>query len=127
MSRQKNRTRRIEKKVVLSEEENRMIQTNMQKIGSHNFSLYARKMLCDGYLITRDFTYLKQTARELGRIAQNLNMIAKRANTTQNIYEDDLRDIARAYKLAKAQIASFITDLVNEEKFYRTQDEKIEH
>lgn len=127
MSRQKNRTRRIEKKVFLSEEENRMIQTNMQKIGSHNFSLYARKMLCDGYLITRDFTYLKQTARELGRIAQNLNMIAKRANTTQNIYEDDLRDIARAYKLAKAQIASVITDLVNEEKFYRTQDEKIEH
>ncbi|WP_143826247.1 plasmid mobilization protein [Scatolibacter rhodanostii] len=120
----KNRTREIEKKVFLSAEENRIMKSNMQKVGVRNFSLYARKMLCNGYLIVRNFDYLKQTARELGRIAQNLNMIAKRANTTQSIYEDDVKDIAESYKKAKAQIASVISDLVNEEKFYKTKGEK---
>ncbi len=124
MQGRKNRTRQIEKKVFLSAEENRILKSNMQKVGVHNFSLYARKMLCDGYLIVRNFDYLKQTARELGRIAQNLNMIAKRANMTQSIYEDDVKDIAESYKKVKTQIALIISDLVNEEKFYKTKGEK---
>lgn len=120
----KKRTRTIEKKIFLSHEENEIILANMNKLGIKNFSMYARKMLCDGYLIVRDFTYLKDTARELGRIATNLNTIAKRANSTKNIYSEDLTDITESYKKAKTQIATVISDLVNEEHFYKGTQSK---
>lgn len=103
-----------------------MVEANMRQLGIRNFSMYARKMLCDGYLIKRDFSYLKSTARELGRIAQSLNQIARRANSTQNIYNEDLQDINSGYRQAKMQIATVITKLVNEEKFYKSGSDRSE-
>ena len=47
-----DRTRPIRKEICLSEQELRLIQHKMRRLGTHNFGAYARKMLIDGYIIT---------------------------------------------------------------------------
>ena len=47
-----DRTRPIRKEICLSEQELNLIQHKMRRLGTHNFGVYARKMLIDGYIIT---------------------------------------------------------------------------
>ena len=92
-----NRERTVRLQVLVSEEEARIIKQNMVATGTNNFSLYARKLLLDGYIIRLDFTELKEVSAPLGQIARNLYQIAKRANETRSIFADDLEDIRKAY------------------------------
>ena len=92
-----NRERTITLKVMVSEEEAELIKQNMTATGTNNFSLYARKLLLDGYIVRLDFAELKEVSAPLGQIARNLYQIAKRANETRSIYADDLEDIRKAY------------------------------
>ncbi len=78
----------------------------MQQLGTRNFSAYARKMLIDGYVVKKDFSDMKKLVGELGAIGRNINQLAKRANETRNIYEQDIADLRRDY--------SRITGLINE-------------
>ena len=110
------RYRKIAKILYLSEEEERVIKKNMEMLGTKNFSEYARKMLCDGYMIHRNFDYLKECTKELGYIARSLNSIARRANTTGNIYKDDLKSIALDYRRARARMTTALSHIIEEEK-----------
>ena len=92
-----NRERTIRLQVLVTEEEAAKIKENMTATGTNNFSLYARKMLLDGYVVQLDFTEMKEVLVPLGQIARNLYQIAKRANETRSIYADDLEDIRKAY------------------------------
>ena len=72
-----NRERPLKKEVYFSEEEIEMIKEKMLQIGTTNFSLYARKMLIDGYVIKRDFSELRTLTKELANLARSINQIAK--------------------------------------------------
>lgn len=50
-----NRERTVRLQLLVSEEEADMIRQKMLQVGTTNFSMYARKMLIDGYVIKRDF------------------------------------------------------------------------
>ena len=39
------------------------------------------------------FSYLRNHNTELGRISSNLNQIAKRVNSTGNIYQEDINEV----------------------------------
>lgn len=54
-----NRDRPVRLQLLVSEKEADMIRQKMLQVGTANFSMYARKMLIDGYVIKRDFTELK--------------------------------------------------------------------
>lgn len=95
----RSRERRLE--VYVSEEEYALIQQKMAQAEVTNFSMYARKMLIDGYIIRQDFSTLKKLTRELGSLSNSINQIARRANETRNIYEQDVRDLQRYYKDVK--------------------------
>ena len=40
-----------------------------------------------------DYSYLRQYNETLGKISGNLNQIAKRINSTGNVYEEDMAEV----------------------------------
>ena len=70
-----------------------MIELKMQQMGTRCFSVYALKMLIDGYVIKIDYSDIKAMTAELQKIGTNINQIAKRVNSTTNIYKEDIEEI----------------------------------
>ena len=91
-----NRTRNIVLRVPVTAEERAMIEHKMQQMGTGCFSVYARKMLIDGYVIRLDYSDVKAMTAELQKIGTNINQIAKRVNATGTLYAQDIEDIKGA-------------------------------
>ena len=81
---------------------------------SRNFSMYARKMCIDGYVIKRDFAELKALTKELANLARNINQIALRANETRSIYEQDIKDLQRYYYNVKRACTERLVKMIRE-------------
>lgn len=79
---------------VSSEEEN-MIKTKMEQVGIISMSAYLRKMAIDGYVIKLELPELREMLSLLRRSSNNLNQIAKRVNSTDRIYAEDMEEILR--------------------------------
>ena len=47
----------------------------------------------DGYIYDVDYKFLHDYSVELSRISNLLNQIAKRANTTGNLYSEDVKEV----------------------------------
>ena len=88
-----NRTRPIQLKVRVNQQEKEIIQQKMQQLGTTNMGAYLRKMAIDGYVLKLDMTKMKEMVSLLRRISSNVNQIAKRANETGRVYETDLEEI----------------------------------
>lgn len=114
-----NREKDIRKEVYISQEENKKIQQNMEKIGSINFSDYARKCLTNQKIYTVDFTEIREmtvaisTAKtDLQKIGNNINQIAKSLNTTEQNktkelienYQNQLEDLNKNIRKTLADI-----------------------
>ena len=56
-------------------------------------SAFLRKLILYGYVYDVDYSYLRNYNTELGRISSNLNQIAKRVNSTENIYQEDIDEV----------------------------------
>lgn len=104
--------REIRLTVRVTPEEEAKIKENMTLTGTNNFSLYARKLLLDGYIVKLDFAELKEVSAPLGQIARNLYQIAKRANETRSIYADDLEDVRKAYYKDFAELKERLIKLI---------------
>ena len=89
-----NRIRTIELKVRLTDEENDLLKKNIESSGIKNKSSYVRKMILDGYIIHQDYGVLKECVAALGRIGNNLNQLAKVANTYHDINIPELSRLA---------------------------------
>ena len=88
-----NRTRSIVLRVPVTAEERALIEKKMQQMGTRCFSVYARKMLIDGYIIQVDHTDIKAMTAEIQKIGVNVNQIARRVNATGNAYQEDIEEI----------------------------------
>ena len=55
--------------------------------------LSCRKLILYGYVYDVDYSYLRNYNTELGRISSSLNQIAKRVNSTGNIYPEDIDEV----------------------------------
>lgn len=108
------RKRAVQLHVLVSEEEAALIKEKMLQAGTTNFSLYARKMLIDGYIIKRDFSELKLLTKELSNLARNINQIALRANETRNIYEQDIKDLQAYYYNVKRAVTERLVKMIEE-------------
>ena len=56
-------------------------------------SAFLRKLILYGYVYDVDYSYLRNYNTELGRISSSLNQIAKRINSTDNIYKEDMDEV----------------------------------
>ena len=57
------------------------------------YTAFLRKLILYGYVYDVDYSYLRNYNTELGRISSSLNQIAKRVNSTGNIYQDDMNEV----------------------------------
>ena len=110
-----NRTRNIVLRVPVTPEERALIQQKMAQLHTKNFSAYARKMLIDGYIVHMDTSDIRAQTAELQKIGVNVNQIARRINSTETVYAQDIEDIKGA--LAKIwQLQKITSYQVNAEK-----------
>ena len=105
-----NRTRNIVLRVPVTAEERAMIERKMQQMGTRCFSVYARKMLIDGYIVHIDTGPVRAQTAELQKIGVNINQIARRINSTGTVYAQDLEDIkgalAQIWQLQRSILSS---------------------
>jgi bacterial mobilization protein len=108
------RERTVMLRLMVTEEEADMIRQKMLQVGTTNFSMYARKMLIDGYVIKRDFSELKALTKELSNLARNINQIALRANETRSIYQQDIDDLKQYYGNVKRACTERLVKMIEE-------------
>ncbi len=88
-----NRKRNIQLNVRVSEEERRLIDEKMAQIPTNKIGAYIRKMAIDGYVIHTDVTVVKDMNEELRKIGININQIARRLNSMDSIYAEDISEL----------------------------------
>lgn len=89
--------RYIMKATRLSERENYLLKYKMNQAGIRNFSLYARHMLLSGITIHTDFSDLRNLIRELGKIGNNVNQLAHKANSSNSVVKEDFNQLKKEY------------------------------
>ena len=81
----------------VSPEEKARIDEKMEQLGIHNRRAYLRKMAVDGYAVRVDMVDFKALVSLLRICSNNLNQIAKRVNSTGNLYAEDVADLQSRY------------------------------
>lgn len=104
----KKRLRQLKQEFYISESEASLLDRKMAEAGIRNKSAYLRKMALDGYIIRQDYRALKGVTNELSRIGNNLNQMAKIANTYHDINRSELEtiegDIKKIWQLLTSQV-----------------------
>ena len=88
-----NRKRTVQIKFRVTEEERALIEEKMKQIPTRNMAAYLRKMAIDGYVIQVNHSDIKEMTAQIQKIGVNINQIARRANSTGNVYQEDIEEI----------------------------------
>ena len=88
-----NRNRPIQVKFRVTPEERKMIDKRMEQAGITNMAAYLRKMAIDGYVVKLDLPELRDMISLLRRTSNNFNQIARRVNSTNRVYENDIQEM----------------------------------
>lgn len=88
-----NRKRKMVLRCPVTDEERKLIEYKMSLVPTRQIGAYLRKMAIDGYIIYTDTTNIKEMNKELHAIGRNINQIAKRVNSTGDIYREDIAEL----------------------------------
>ena len=88
-----NRTRTNRNELHLNDDEQYILDEKFRLSGMKSKSAFLRQLILYGYVYDVDYSYLRAYNVELGRISSLLNQIAVRVNSTNRIYEDDMKEI----------------------------------
>ena len=88
-----NRKRTNPVQFYLDDDEQYILDEKFRVSGMKSKSVFLRKLILYGYVYDVDYSYLRNYNTELGRISSNLNQIAKRINSTGNIYQEDMDEV----------------------------------
>ena len=80
-------------KVRVSPEEMAAIKKKYANSGMSSLSGFVRAMIFEGYIVQFDESKQNELVRLAGNIANNVNQIAVRVNSTGKVYENDLKEI----------------------------------
>ena len=107
MKKEKNRQRKKQIKLYVTEEEYKNIILKMKQSNFECFSSYARKQLIDGYVLNlNSSSELLKLIYEINKIGVNINQLTKLANENRNISKSVINQIARTQENLR--------DLINE-------------
>ena len=81
----------------VSPEEKEVIDQKMALLGTTNLRAYLRKMAVDGYIVQLDMSSVVELVKLLRSISSNVNQIARRCNSTHNLYAQDVEDLRKGY------------------------------
>ena len=93
----KKRRRPIHLHVMVSEEEQALIQQRMAESGIRNMGAYMRKMALNGYVLHVDLSPVRELVSLQRRCSNNLNQVAIQANTYGGIYLEEIAALQRDY------------------------------
>lgn len=88
-----NRSRTNPVQFYLDDDEQYILGEKFRLSGMKSKSAFLRKLILYGYVYDVDYSYLRNYNTELGRISSILNQIAKRINSTGNIYQEDMDEV----------------------------------
>ena len=88
-----NRNRPVQVKFRVTPEERKMIDRRMEQAGISNMAAYLRKMAIDGYVVKLELPELRDFISLLRRTSNNFNQIARRVNSNNRIYADDIAEM----------------------------------
>ena len=77
----------------VSEREREFIFKKMTLAKTKNKTAYLRKMAIDGYILNVDFSEFRELFADVGSISRSINQIAKRINSTDRIYSNDITEL----------------------------------
>ena len=92
-----NRKRNIQVKFYVTAEEKELMEQKMAQLQTKRIGAYLRKMAVDGYAVRVDMADFKALVSLLRICSNNLNQIAKRVNSTGNLYAEDVADLQSRY------------------------------
>lgn len=105
-----NRTRKYQIKFDVTEEEKKIIEQKQKLSGITSKGVFYRKMILEGAVIKTDVSAVKDVTVSINRIGNNINQIARRANQTGRVYEDDLKEVneklGEIWRLLKSTLSS---------------------
>ena len=90
-----NLNRPIQLKFRVTEQERDVIYQRMELMGMKNFAAYMRKISQDGFLYKVDISGLEEICSQVTAMGKNINQIAKRVNSTDTVYAEDIRQIKK--------------------------------
>ena len=90
----------------VSPQEKEIIDKKMAQLGIHNQRAYLRKMAVDGYAVQVDMSVLRNCSN-------NLNQIAKRVNSTGNLYQEDVADLQERYRELWGAVSTLLGKLTD--------------
>ncbi len=88
-----NRSRNISLQIYVTQAEKEIILKRMKETKQKNFSTFARRMMLNGLIITPDWEEVKEIHRQLAGVSNNVNQIARIANSTRSIYKSDVDEL----------------------------------
>ena len=100
MSELANRTRTNRNEFHLNDDEQYILDEKFKLSGMKSKSAFLRKLILYGYVYEVDYSYLRNYNTELGRISSSLNQIAKRINSTDHIYPEDMDEVNRSLSIS---------------------------
>ena len=92
------RKRNIQILFCVSAEEKKLIRRKMIEAKTKNMGAYLRKMAIDGYIVNTDTTPLKKQYEEMHKIGVNINQIAKKVNSTGDLYPEEKQELKEMVK-----------------------------
>lgn len=92
---EENRKRNVQINFRVDKEEYDFIVEKAKISGKRNLTQYLRTMAIAGRIINIELDDIKILSANVGRFASSANQIAKRANATGNVYDEDIKDIKR--------------------------------
>ena len=92
------RKRNVQILFCVTPEEKKLIRRKMIESKTKNMGAYLRKMAIDGYIVNTDTTPLQKQYEEMHKIGVNINQIAKKVNTTGDLYPEETKELKEMVK-----------------------------
>jgi len=106
-----NKTRTSNIHFMVTDEERAMLEKRMAQAGIKNMRAYLLKQAIDGRVIHVELDSVKEMVRLLSNATNSMNQIAKRVNSTGNLYEQDVAGLAARYDELWAQTKEILRRL----------------
>lgn len=95
----------------LNDEEKELLERKFKLSKCKSKSQFVRQMILEGMILHFDEEKEKKLFLDVNRISANINQIARRVNSTGNIYEEDLKVIKSGVDEIWQQLKYFLSEL----------------
>ena len=100
-------------KIRISEREKEVIDTKFRNSGMKNVSDFIRAMIFVGVIVKFSDDDRKQLLRDFSAMSNNINQIARRANSTGKVYPEDIAQIKEGQQKLWQLLNCFLSQLQN--------------